>query len=380
MATFLPPEARDDDATVQALYRELEGNVMLHELFQALPGMAALLSPSRQILLANRGFMHLLEGRSLNEIIGLRPGEAMGCIHARGSGGCGSSESCVFCGAVNAFRKSRTEHRPMQEEALLTISSAHGPVSLEMAVEASPFHFQGHELTILSLIDISARKRRQVLERIFFHDIRNTAGILRGLSELLLESPPPVESRDLLAHVVLASKRLLEEIDEQQSLTMAENGELVLRIQPVELRFFLENLAATLGDLDLARNKSLVLELPDNPVLVETDPVLLGRVLTNMVKNALEASRAGTGVVLRLDLPGDSLLRLSVHNDGVLDEAVRIQLFQRSFSTKGFGRGLGTYSMKLLGEQYLGGKLSVESNPAQGTWFHFSLPATRPSA
>jgi len=51
-------------------------------------------------------------------------------------------------------------------------------------------------------------------------------------------------------------------------------------------------------------------------------------------------------------------------------------LFQRSFSSKGSGRGLGTYSMKLFGEKYLDGEVSFESDRIKGTTFTISLPLT----
>jgi sensor histidine kinase regulating citrate/malate metabolism len=50
-----------------------------------------------------------------------------------------------------------------------------------------------------------------------------------------------------------------------------------------------------------------------------------------------------------------------------------MQLFQRSFSTKGNGRGIGTYSIKLLTENYLKGKVSFFSNEEEGTVFSIEL-------
>jgi len=50
-------------------------------------------------------------------------------------------------------------------------------------------------------------------------------------------------------------------------------------------------------------------------------------------------------------------------------------VFQRNFSTHDEpGRGLGTSSMKMLGEQLLGGHVSFISNEHDGTTFMFTLP------
>ncbi len=52
---------------------------------------------------------------------------------------------------------------------------------------------------------------------------------------------------------------------------------------------------------------------------------------------------------------------------------VQLQLFQRSFSTKGIGRGIGTYSIKLLTENYLKGSVNFISNENEGTLFTIEL-------
>ena len=64
----------------------------------------------------------------------------------------------------------------------------------------------------------------------------------------------------------------------------------------------------------------------------------------------------------------------SVHNPGHIDPAIQAQIFQRYFTTKGEGRGLGTYGMKLLAEEYLGGRVSFASSRARGTTFSVWVP------
>ena len=66
-----------------------------------------------------------------------------------------------------------------------------------------------------------------------------------------------------------------------------------------------------------------------------------------------------------------------VHNQGHMPRKVQLQVFQRSFSTKGAGRGIGTYSVKLLTERYLGGRVTFTSEPQAGTTFRIRLPVQR---
>ena len=105
-----------------------------------------------------------------------------------------------------------------------------------------------------------------------------------------------------------------------------------------------------------------------------TDRQLLHRVLGNMVKNALEATQSGGTVTLSCIDGGETVTYL-VHNRDVIPGEVQLQMFQRSFTTKGqAGRGVGTYSMKLLGERYLGGRVDFVSRPPEGTTFQLVLP------
>jgi sensor histidine kinase regulating citrate/malate metabolism len=60
----------------------------------------------------------------------------------------------------------------------------------------------------------------------------------------------------------------------------------------------------------------------------------------------------------------------------VMPEAVRMQIFQRSFSTRGTGRGIGTYSIRLLTEKYLKGTVVFTSSDPEGTIFFVELPKT----
>jgi sensor histidine kinase regulating citrate/malate metabolism len=65
----------------------------------------------------------------------------------------------------------------------------------------------------------------------------------------------------------------------------------------------------------------------------------------------------------------------SVWNAEVISPPIASRIFQRNFSTKEEpGRGLGTFSMKLIGEQLLGGRVYFESTSTSGTTFFLRLP------
>jgi signal transduction histidine kinase len=123
----------------------------------------------------------------------------------------------------------------------------------------------------------------------------------------------------------------------------------------------------------LASGKQIVIDHTSDDVRIQSDQTLLWRVLGNMVKNALEASSAGDMVTLHCQHAGDTVI-FGVHNPAFMARNVQLQVFKRSFTTKGDGRGLGTYSIKLLTEQYLGGEVSFHSTREGGTTFMARFP------
>jgi signal transduction histidine kinase len=124
---------------------------------------------------------------------------------------------------------------------------------------------------------------------------------------------------------------------------------------------------------EVAKDRSILIDPQAIEHKLFSDFSLLTRVLGNMCKNALEA--IGPEETVTLSCSGsDGKIRFSVHNPGKIPEKAQLQIFQRSFSTKGSGRGLGTYSIKLLSEQYLQGKVGFTSSPAEGTVFFAEYP------
>jgi signal transduction histidine kinase len=155
--------------------------------------------------------------------------------------------------------------------------------------------------------------------------------------------------------------------------TYAESGDLTPSFQPVHTRPFLERMKTLYSRHPVALAKRVTLHDPWDG-MITTDQRLLGRVLGNMIKNALEATELDGTVTIRcVDLGTHVAFR--VHNAAEMPEHVQMQVFQRSFSTKAdSGRGIGTHSMKLFGERYLKGKVTFTSREPDGTTFSLTLP------
>jgi K+-sensing histidine kinase KdpD len=380
MMTHFAPAERSAREKIFHDHRELRSVAYIEELIAALPYIAVILNPKREIVFSNETLLRLIGITNMEELLGQRPGEALQCIHsATMDAGCGTSEHCQVCGAANAILTCQeTGHTATSECRIRTRNDGHEHC-LDLEVTAAPLVWGGTKYIIFTARDISSKKRKEALERIFFHDVMNTAGTLQGLVDLLKQSDDPRKINQFVDLLGEVSRDLTEEIRTQKSLVAAENGELEVRPHEFYLRETLDHIISEYRRHEVGNNRNIVFEDDLCEVTIRTDPVLLKRIVGNMIKNALEASPDGGEVRVDCTVSGEATV-IRVHNPGHMPREIQQQVFQRSFTTKGRGRGLGTYSMKLLGEKYLGGKVSFESTAGSGTVFSLALPAGRAPA
>ena len=370
--TFFAPAERAGREDLRQAAENLAKISLLQELYEALEIIVLVLNRQRQIVFANRRLLEFLGIDSFDKVIGQRPGEVLGCVHAfEEKGGCGTTESCSQCGMVNSVLKSQDNDQKIVLECHIFRKDSRP--ALDVKISASPFTVGNQDYTILAMEDISDKKRRRVLERIFFHDITNTAVGVRALSDLIATVPEP-EVPEVGRMINTGANSMVMEIDAQKELAAIESNELSPKFAPVSVLKLFQTIEAVYKNHDIARGKRLVIQPVDPQVIIDTDATLLGRVLGNMTKNALEASATGEAVTVGFERPGGNEARFSVHNPAVMPREVRLQVFQRSFSTKGEGRGLGTYSMKIITERYLKGRADFTSENGAGTCFSVTLP------
>jgi signal transduction histidine kinase len=327
-----------------------------------------ILNQERQIVFANRAFLRVLGVDDLSSIRGLRPGEALDCLHAfERHEGCGTTEFCRTCGAVKAILASQQGTEDVQECRIIRRGDAD---VLDLRVWATPVTVGRETYTMFTAADISDEKRRAVLERIFLHDIVNTASAIVGCSEVL-EDGSAEDLDKFVKRIQLLSVRLIEEVDAQRQLIAAESGKLSVNLSPIESVRLLEEMVGQYSGN--ARGRFIRISPASKNISFTSDRVLLRRVIGNLLKNALEAARDGETITLGCG-HAENGVEFWVHNPGTMERDVRLQMFQRSFSTKGAGRGLGTYSVRLLTQRYLKGAVSFTSSLDEGTTFRVTYP------
>jgi signal transduction histidine kinase len=370
LETQFAPAERAPEMRVRDLHQLLAGIPLLEKILCSVPDVLLFLNEHRQIVFANHAAFCFLDMEPTPDLLGNRPGEALGCVHAtETAGGCGTTEFCQTCGAVQAILAAQRGNSDVKECRIALNDSWN---ALDLKVSTTPFEYEGEQFTIFALQDISHEKRRLALERTFFHDVLNTAGGLRGYVELLLESEAE-EVPEVANTVSRISRHLIEEIETQRSLLAAESEELSVSLEELRTKEILEELAVVYRRHEVAEGKNITVAADSESLAFRSDYTLLLRVLGNMLKNALEATPAEESVILGARRDADQV-EFWVNNPGFMPRNVQLQVFKRSFSTKGSGRGIGTYSIRLLVSRYLGGAVEFSSSKEEGTIFRVRLP------
>jgi nitrogen fixation/metabolism regulation signal transduction histidine kinase len=371
MTTEYAPAERADPQAIAAANRAIVSSAILVTILDALPEQVLVLNRQRQIVYGNRAAMALAASLDCASMLGMRPGELLACRTALESvSGCGTAEACRTCGAVQAVLDAVAGQRS-DKECRINRQANFGPEALDLRVSATPFKWGDEEYVLFVANDIADEKRRQVLERVFFHDILNTAGGISSMAGML--SAGDIAFDEVKDDLAKASDTLVQEIKSQRILVAAESNALAVQWTALESGAFLDAVVQTFRNHDVARDKSLRIAPGSVRCPFVSDEALLARVVGNLVKNALEASGAGEVVTLACQAD-DASITFICHNQQAMPRTVQLQVFQRSFSTKGRDRGIGTYSIKLLTEKYLGGKASFVSDEGQGTTFSVTLP------
>lgn len=369
--THFAPAEKTDNKELTAEIEIVNNNPVVSGLLHSISGLIAVIDEHRQIIAVNDSFLKVLGIDDAATVLGLRPGEALQCVHSEDApAGCGTTRFCSTCGAAVAIVSSFGHGKPEERMCSLAAKRGDQQVNIMLLVRSYPMTIEDNKFLLLFLQDISQQQQRAALERTFFHDINNLIHVLIGASELLVETTPS----KLANNIHMTATRLQKEVAIQRCLTQSESGSYLpvrRNITPDQVIAELQTFFACHPD---AINKDIEFLNHHPHVSFCTDLSLVLRVLCNMVINALEATAENGRVRFWIE-HDENKLTFCVWNAAYIPEDIAIRVFQRNFSTKEqAGRGIGTFSMKLFGEDILGGNVSFTTLQEEGTTFRFALP------
>ncbi len=360
--------------SLEKSHDELSKINYLNGIVNGFPHITLILNQNRQIVYCNKTVLKMLGLNEFEQVLGKRPGDLYNCNNAVSSEyGCGTTKACALCGAFQAITQSQKQEKQVIKECRISSVIDKKNTAFDLRVAVSPFKVNKETYSMIILTDISSEKKRQTLERIFFHDVLNTASGLKGFIEYLNNSDDLEEFKNTFPVIEQIVDTLIGEIISQSDISAAETGKLNVNKSMVNSNDFIKKLIDHTKHLKQAKDKTIEIFNDSENYNFNTDRILLKRVLINLVKNAFEAISENCSVSVGCYQTNSNAL-FKVFNVGKIPDNVSKQLFQRFYSTKGTGRGLGLYSSKLIIENYLEGSIDFESTEEKGTTFFIELP------
>lgn len=358
------PERREPAEGLDAQVRYFASHSNFPVCYDALPDNVLILDDQLRVVFANNTALKWL-GLSRGRFRGSAGlGVLLGCVDQ-------ADDLCRECGAVGLCAiPALIGGRNTTRECHVARKSGE---PLDLYLWATPLREDAREYTVVVIRDITVEKHRHELDRVFYHDVLNVVSNILISADLLQNPSSPAEADYLRANVMELAGQAVSQIKAQRDLAEAESSELVTYPARLSSLDLLRWVAAQYELHDFAIGKLVRIRPDADDVDFVSDRRLMERVLGNIVKNALEASAPGDTVTLTSRHTGRKIL-FSIHNPGVIPEHIQRRIFERAFSTKGVGRGLGMFGVRLLSERYLGGSVSFSSSKRAGTTFRAVYP------
>jgi signal transduction histidine kinase len=229
-----------------------------------------------------------------------------------------------------------------------------------------------------------AAQRKDEFISILGHELRNPIAVIQTGIELMRQPSLPASKlswcRDTLERQVRHLVRLIDDLLDVSRLT---TGRVQLRRERIDLREIVQQSIETLRPAVDKRGHRLQVEVPNEPLPVNADPVRVTQICVNLLENAVKYMDEGGEIVVRVapaaEDPGRAVLRITDKGVGLpADMLDRIfELFTQFESSQGHGRGglgIGLALVRRLVELHGGSVRAFSEGPGRGAEFVVELP------
>ena len=382
----------------------------LSAIYEYAPVVMLLVDEERRIQKANTVAANFAE-RSMQEMLGLRGGEALRCLHHLDDPqGCGFGEACQSCLVRRSVLDTFEDHKSRNKlEAWLSFASGGENIDKCLLVNTAYLEVAGQNRVLICLQDITCMKEtEQALERAkqeaeaanqaksmflanMSHEIRTPLNGIMGMMQLLELTELDEEQQEYVQTAGNASRRLTNLLSDILDLSRIEAGKMQIQAEIFSLRDLCDSVTTLF--MPLAGDKGLELKHSIAPFLPEKvigDEKRMQQILFNLVGNSIKYTRQGrVSLELAALSPAEKEQNLQlcfrVQDTGIgIPEDKLKSLFEPFMQVDGSitrsyqGAGLGLSIVRRLVE-LMDGEISIQSRVDEGTSVQVVLPVGLPA-
>lgn len=223
----------------------------------------------------------------------------------------------------------------------------------------------------------SERLRTLMIDSIT-HELRTPLTSIKGAATALLTGElTPEDSHELLSIIDEESDRLNRLVSEAVEMAQLDAQQVQMHFSFVNVRELIEEARTTCAWVE--EKHVLHVEVAQD-VKLRADPTLLEKVIINLLENAAKYSKEGTQITLMVQRVNESI-EISVADRGIgIDPSEQTLIFERFYRARAqasgtSGTGMGLAISRAIVEAH-GGRITVTSQPGQGSVFTVILPAS----
>jgi PAS domain S-box-containing protein len=240
--------------------------------------------------------------------------------------------------------------RKQSEEGLIRSEAKHRKLSSELA--------ETNEL-------------KEMLLDVITHDLKNPAGVIKGMSELAFDEDPANEMLEIIQN---ASEGLLQVISNAATLSSLSVGDTI-ELEKIDLVQIIKNVIGEYAPFFKTTDLELITKLPD-ALIVSANPII-SEVFRNYISNAIKYGSIGKKIILSSHKTKNHVTVSVMDFGNTIDKQDYELIFERKrrLENKKRGRGLGLAIVKKIAEAHKA-HVGVKANKPKGNIFYIKIPVS----
>ncbi len=368
--TFFAPAKRLSKSEIAQVVERLLQNSDF-KIIDFIPYNVLLLNNCRQIIYCNKFFLETFKIDDPNTIYGLRPGELLNCINSSiTSGGCGTSEFCKECKAVNTIL-SALDGKSAFSECHIFLQNY---TEIFLQVHGEPFFADAEEFVFFTFEDITEKKMKDIIYKSFFVSLKNSISEIKMASQMIDAS----NQKLFINSISKNADEILDQINIENFIFDAYNNRITITPSVINFYDIVNEILENYSNYEFSTDNSNT-KVDISSIGRDINFISDYRLLYILLKNILVlfnylSQRRDSHLKFNARVDGETLFIIFQSDDIIISDNIKKQFFRKYFSEVIDTKYLYIYTIRLIIQKYLKGIIEISSKDSEGSTFIIHLP------